>query len=587
MSMINMNVAAMAALTFGFSPAIYGSDNEGAVRGCNEEVAVLSPVEIDAFEARVRDHYDRPQESIPVSEGGTTFGGGTSTEQASPVSAFLSSAGVVCGGHRYVASGLFVFQLTNRSQIANRQFESESTLRSAPDCSQCPQGNGAAWCNGDCTWNYDAGQCELPPLQRCDDAGAILRQRCAECTAAQCTGTLDCERMSTTDFCRYVLEEETRSASVHLHYEMPASVPEPAWWFQRLEIVSSTDVSYFNTAGHSFGYAGFQQSTESPFQGRILFSIWDQGGCDQDVDPNCPAEQVARTVACGSGIKCEDFGGEGTGRKSIVYSDDLPVVGQPYYMVTHAQKVGPFRMQYSAYFYVPGAAAWGSAPLDGTAYAATPPGWRFLSRIEVGTDAQERWRMANMHSFVEQWFPVRGLARRAALFGPGFVAQDPGAVTASSFAQIGGGFFGYGTLENHKHVNAFQSGDQMGIGLEIGGGVVREAVRYQHFNYPEATPPSELVCFAEKSGCLSEATTTADIEACLEGNNSCEKESPGDSEDPSDCTDTVGWTDLWGYGCSWYDSNEASGCPIYGQFGAKDNCCFCQNSMSLTEPKKE
>jgi hypothetical protein len=221
------------------------------------------------------------------------------------------------------------------------------------------------------------------------------------------------------------------------------------------------------------------------------------------------------------------------------------------------------------------------------AYAATPPGWRFLSRIEVGTDARKNWRMEHMHSFVEQWSPVHGLARRAALFGPSFVAKDPGAVTAAEFAQVSGASFNYGRKENHKHVNAFQSNDQPGIGLEIGGGVVREAVRHQLFSYPEAAPPSELVCFAGKSGCLSEATTTAEIEACLEGNNSCENESPGDSEDPSDCTDTVGWTDKWGDGCSWYESNEASGCPNYGKYGAKDNCCFCQNSMSLTEPKKE
>ena len=23
----------------------------------------------------------------------------------------------------------------------------------APTCSDCPQGNGAAWCNGDCVWS--------------------------------------------------------------------------------------------------------------------------------------------------------------------------------------------------------------------------------------------------------------------------------------------------------------------------------------------------------------------------------------------------------------------------------------------------
>ena len=23
----------------------------------------------------------------------------------------------------------------------------------APSCTECPQGNGASWCNGDCTWS--------------------------------------------------------------------------------------------------------------------------------------------------------------------------------------------------------------------------------------------------------------------------------------------------------------------------------------------------------------------------------------------------------------------------------------------------
>jgi len=27
-------------------------------------------------------------------------------------------------------------------------------------CEQCPQGNGAAWCNGDCTWSDARQTCE-------------------------------------------------------------------------------------------------------------------------------------------------------------------------------------------------------------------------------------------------------------------------------------------------------------------------------------------------------------------------------------------------------------------------------------------
>ena len=29
----------------------------------------------------------------------------------------------------------------------------------ADSCDKCPQGNGKAWCNGDCQWNESEGQC--------------------------------------------------------------------------------------------------------------------------------------------------------------------------------------------------------------------------------------------------------------------------------------------------------------------------------------------------------------------------------------------------------------------------------------------
>ena len=328
--------------------------------------------------------------------------------------------------------------------------------------------------------------------------------------------------MPTTDLCRYVLDDDSRSASVHLNYIIPETVTKPTWWFQRLEILSSSDATYFSTSGHRFGYAGFQESRESPFQGRILFSIWDQGGCDRDTEPNCPQTQVAKTIACGSGVKCEDFGGEGTGRKSIVYSDDLPITNTPYYMVTRAKHVGPYRMQYSAYFYVPGQDAWGSSNRDGAPYSNTRPGWRFLSTIEVGTDADEQWHMSNMNSFLEQWTGVNGLTKRSALFGPSFVAQDDGVQATVSFQQISQAFFTYGKLENHKHVNAFST-SHSGVGLEIGGDVVREAIEYQRFTFPESDMPPELVAFANHSGCLSNAVTVAEIESCLENSEDNEE----------------------------------------------------------------
>jgi hypothetical protein len=89
---------------------------------------------------------------------------------------------------------------------------------------------------------------------------------------------------------------------------------------QALNILDASTTSFYSTNGHRFGYAKFQVSETNPYQACVLFSIWDQGGCDQDTTPNYPASQVATTVACGTGIKCTDFGGEGTGRKRYVFS---------------------------------------------------------------------------------------------------------------------------------------------------------------------------------------------------------------------------------------------------------------------------
>lgn len=106
-----------------------------------------------------------------------------------------------------------------------------------------------------------------------------------------------------------------------MHYLFyPAPISQPAWWFQRVVPLASAPVTYFSTNGHSFGYGGIQQVDDTT--GRVIFSLWDQGGCDTDTDPNCDPDDLAKTVACGKGVTCKGFGGEGTGRKS--YYDREP-----------------------------------------------------------------------------------------------------------------------------------------------------------------------------------------------------------------------------------------------------------------------
>mmetsp|Transcript_26429 Transcript_26429/g.30436 ORF Transcript_26429/g.30436 Transcript_26429/m.30436 type:complete len:264 (-) Transcript_26429:352-1143(-) len=223
---------------------------------------------------------------------------------------------------------------------------------SAATCAECPMGNGAAWCNGDCAWDFAIGQCTGQSVQRGNGSTA---NKCAECPSETtgCSST-DCSWHPHTNLCRDAFSDEIRTASVHLNYDKPSVtvLAEPAWWFQRVIPTASADATYFATNGHRFGYGGIQQVNANI--GRVLFSLWDQGGCDQDVDPNCNEENLATTIACGTGVTCTGFGGEGTGRKSML---DLgggvfPQVDQEYFFVTQAAYLSNRLMEYTEYFYL-------------------------------------------------------------------------------------------------------------------------------------------------------------------------------------------------------------------------------------------
>ena len=76
---------------------------------------------------------------------------------------------------------------------------------------------------------------------------------------------------------------------------------------------------------------------------------------------------------------------------------------------------------------------------------------------------------------------------------------------------------GSGTLENHRHVNAWSSGTS--VGLETGGSAVQVASRHQAFTVPTAVRPPELLFFQAKAGCIAAAVTVAETEACLVDTN--------------------------------------------------------------------
>jgi hypothetical protein len=281
---------------------------------------------------------------------------------------------------------------------------------------------------------------------------------------------------------------------VHLFYNKPSEISQPAWWFQRVVPKSISDVTYFSSNGHAFGYGGIQQVNEN--NGRVIFSLWDQGSCDQDVG-NCDPDDLAQTTACGTGVTCTGFGGEGTGRKSYFDTSKIPNVDEEYFFVTQANYLGNKRMEYTGYF-----------------YASALGGWKLLSRIQVSTNNAGKWWLSSLYSFVEQWSAIKTTEDRAALFGPSYMANTDG----QNFYQVRSGTFNFGTLENHEHVNAWQAGagEEYAVGIETGGTAIPTVTKGEQFEYVILDPSQKLNEFKQKIPCLNQANSKVSIEACLE-----------------------------------------------------------------------
>ena len=210
----------------------------------------------------------------------------------------------------------------------------------------------------------------------------------------------------------------------------------------------------------------------------------------------CDDEQLARTVVCGEGVTCKGFGGEGTGRKSMLDTDALPVPGVPYHFVTHARAVGSpvgSRVQYAGYV-----------------HADALGGWRLLSVIEVSAGSKD-WRLSGMGSFVEQWTASNTLLPRGALFGPSFVSADAGGSEGTWAAVPRATFSTNKPPENHEHINAWQEqGDGANggaVGIETGGAIEQSVDTGTSFDYPahKEEDSALLADFRARIPCLLES----------------------------------------------------------------------------------
>jgi len=364
----------------------------------------------------------------------------------------------------------------------------------APACQDCPIVNGvdygSGYCNGECNWESTTDEC-VPLTKSCGTDG-LFATVCSSCPVGSCDSD-DCTFHTRTQLCRDAFSDEVRTASTHLMYQVPSSVTQPAWYFQKVVPTALEDATYVMTNGFQYGYGGIQRINSN--RGAVLFSIWDH--CDEENDENCPAEEQADLVFCGEGVNCGDFGGEGTGRKSIRYIEGgtFPVVGEEYYFVTQAHLNEEIsKMEYTGYFYD-----------NGT--------WTLMSRLMVGALPRKKWWFTNMHSFLEQWTNVDTTKDRAAMYGPCFVADTDG----TSLEQIVSATFTHGTLENHEHVNARFEEAENAITMETGGTAVPEASNYDVFPYNlNAVPGVEFLDFQSRIQCLNQADTAGKINECLE-----------------------------------------------------------------------
>ena len=99
-------------------------------------------------------------DDMPVgykSDGSTSWRTKDITTTEGKQNAFISVEEVSCGNHR------------------------------APSCAECPQGNGAFWCNGECEWTYseDGGECKSKSSQlgsNTVDCGGRFAHTCFQCT---------------------------------------------------------------------------------------------------------------------------------------------------------------------------------------------------------------------------------------------------------------------------------------------------------------------------------------------------------------------------------------------------------------------
>jgi len=277
-------------------------------------------------------------------------------------------------------------------------------------------------------------------------------------------------------------QSKERHASAYLRYHEPPNHEggQISAWYHTLVPKHSADDTYFAVEGTGFGYMGLQQVRDTPFfEGKVVFSLWDQGGAAHS------EEEKAQIVECGVRAICTRFGGEGTGAKSYVNFYKWTLESE-YGFLTRAFDLGGGRVRYEGWF-----------------HAEELHGWRLISKIEVRRGTRP-WSISGMYSFTEQWSTREYGEARWQKLGPSFVryasssapsdGDEGGNETARGappvWSQIREATFDQtrGQEENTENVNANVTNHGKQWGLGIGGHVSNSENKLLQVDAAEGLP---------------------------------------------------------------------------------------------------
>lgn len=181
-----------------------------------------------------------------------------------------------------------------------------------------------------------------------------------------------------------------RGPSVHMGYALPKE--DIQWFYNEVVVPEEGDIpsSYYMACGFGEGYFGMQNNT--PYQRRVLFSVWSPFVTDNPAE--IPDSLKVVLIKKGENTKIGEFGNEGSGGQSYMHYDWK--AGERCRFLMGVRPDGKGNTIYTAYFYDNAKGKWSLVAS--------------FRRPKIST-----W-YTNAHSFLENFNPVMGFLNRKAYY---------------------------------------------------------------------------------------------------------------------------------------------------------------------------